>query len=99
MAAPRRNFPIGASDALSHSRYFVGKPNIALTLRRVIEAVLYLMCDDLRSVIARLKNKGVVCSSPVDAEWGTSTSLRLPSGGEIGLYQPTHPTMIEMHST
>jgi len=31
--------PTGASDALSHSRYFVGKPNIALTLRHVIEAV------------------------------------------------------------
>jgi hypothetical protein len=63
-------------------------------------AVLYLMCDDLRSVIARLKNKGVVCSSPVEAEWGISTSLRLPSGPEsFRGYQPTHPTMIEMHST
>ena len=31
--------PTGASDALSHSRYFVGKPNIVLTLQRVIEAV------------------------------------------------------------
>jgi len=28
------------------------------------------------------------------AEWGSSTTLRLPSGGEIGLYQPTHETAI-----
>jgi hypothetical protein len=35
----------------------------------------------------------------VKAEWGISTSVRLPSGGEIGLYQPTHRTMIEVGST
>jgi hypothetical protein len=57
------------------------------------------MCDDLRSVISRLQSKGVVCATPVEAEWGISTSLRLPSGGEMGLYQPAHPTMIEAHST
>jgi hypothetical protein len=34
-----------------------------------------------------------------EAEWGVSTSVRLPSGGEVGLYQPTHPTMIEARST
>jgi hypothetical protein len=65
----------------------------------MLGAVLYLMCDDLHNVIGRLKSKGVVCASPVEAEWGISTSLRLPSGGEIGLYQPTHRTMIESHST
>jgi hypothetical protein len=61
--------------------------------------VLYLMCDDLRSVIGLLKRKGVTCANPVEAEWGISTGIRLPSGGEIGLYQPTHRTMIEARST
>jgi len=51
------------------------------------------MCVDLRSVMQMLSSKGVVCATPVEAEWGISTSLRLPSGGEIGLYQPAHPTM------
>jgi hypothetical protein len=60
--------------------------------------LLYLMCDDLSSVIALLKTKGVICANPVEAEWGISTSVRLPSGGEIGLYQPTHRTMIEARS-
>jgi len=57
------------------------------------------MCDDLGSVIGLLKSKGVACANPVEAEWGISTSVRLPSGGEIGLYQPTHRTMIEARST
>jgi hypothetical protein len=65
----------------------------------MLGAVLYLMCDDLGSLIERLKSKGVTCAKPVEAEWGISTSIRLPSGGEIGLYQPTHPTMITAGST
>jgi hypothetical protein len=65
----------------------------------MLGAVLYLMCDDLASVTGFLKRKGVDCATPVEAEWGISTSVRLPSGGEIGLYQPTHPTMIKAHST
>jgi hypothetical protein len=66
---------------------------------RMLGAVLYLMCDDLASVTGLLKSKGVDCPEPIEAEWGLSTSIRLPSGGEIGLYQPTHPTMIKAHST
>jgi len=65
----------------------------------ILGGLLYLMCDDLGSVIGLLKGKGVGCANPVEAEWGISTSVRLPSGGEIGLYQPTHRTMIEARST
>jgi hypothetical protein len=65
----------------------------------MLGGLLYLMCDDLSSVIGLLKIKGVTCANPVEAEWGISTSVRLPSGGEIGLYQPTHRTMIEARST
>jgi hypothetical protein len=65
----------------------------------MLGGVLYLICDDLSSVVASLKSKGVACANPVEAEWGISTSIRLPSGGEIGLYQPAHATMIEARST
>jgi len=51
------------------------------------------------SAIELLKNKGVTCANPVEAGRGISTSIRLPSGGEIGLYQRMYPTMIEAHST
>jgi predicted enzyme related to lactoylglutathione lyase len=56
--------------------------------------VLYLMTDNLASTIQSLEHRGIRCSPVVKAEWGSSTTLRLPSGGHIGLYQPTHPTTI-----
>jgi hypothetical protein len=62
--------------------------------RDLLGAVLYLMCDDLRSTIKVLEAGGVAATKIEEAEWGLSTSIRLPSGGEIGLYQPTHPTTI-----
>jgi len=60
----------------------------------LLGAVLYLMCDDLRSCIKSLEAKGIVAMKSEEAEWGLKTTIRLPSGGEIGLYQPTHPTAI-----
>jgi hypothetical protein len=65
----------------------------------MLGGLLYLMCNDLSSEIELLKSKGVAYATPVEAEWGISTSVRLPSGGEIGLYQPAHPTMIKAGST
>jgi hypothetical protein len=56
--------------------------------------VLYLMCDDLPSTIEMLKAKNVMCSAIDEAAWGIKTTVRLPSGSEIGLYQPKHETAI-----
>jgi len=54
---------------------------------------LYLMCDDLHASIAELKAKGVDIARPVSDEgFGLMTSIRLPSGGELALYEPRHPT-------
>jgi hypothetical protein len=57
-------------------------------------AVLYLMCDDLPAEITRLAAKNVTCSKVDRQDWGTFTTFALPSGGRIGLYQPTHPTAL-----
>ncbi len=58
--------------------------------------VLYLMCDDLAAEMAALE-RGSVAFTPVQAaEWGSSTTLRLPSGAAIGLYQPAHPTALDL---
>ncbi|HEX7287513.1 MAG TPA: extradiol dioxygenase [Candidatus Angelobacter sp.] len=62
--------------------------------RNLLGTVLYLMCDDLPAEVKRLESQGVRCSPVMTAEWGSSTTLCLPSGGEIGLYQPTHQTAI-----
>jgi catechol 2,3-dioxygenase-like lactoylglutathione lyase family enzyme len=52
---------------------------------------LYLMCDDLKAEMAALRVKGVECAEVVEARWGSITRIRLPGGGEIGLYEPKHP--------
>ena len=56
---------------------------------------LYLMCDDLEATMASLTAKGVEFTQPVsDQGWGRLTALRVPGGGELGLYEPRHPTAI-----
>lgn len=55
---------------------------------------LYLMTDDIESEIANLNQKGVICSNIYDQPWGSLTTITLPGGGEIGLYQPKHPTAL-----
>jgi catechol 2,3-dioxygenase-like lactoylglutathione lyase family enzyme len=55
---------------------------------------LYFMCDDLKAEIASLAKKGVKCSKVEEARWGSITKMRLPGGGEVGLYQPKHPTAL-----
>jgi catechol 2,3-dioxygenase-like lactoylglutathione lyase family enzyme len=52
---------------------------------------LYFMCDDLQAEISALAGKGVSCSEVQEARWGSIAHIRLPGGGEVGLYQPKHP--------
>jgi catechol 2,3-dioxygenase-like lactoylglutathione lyase family enzyme len=53
----------------------------------------YLMCDDVKATVKQLSAQGVEFSKPVSDEgWGLLTAIRLPSGGELGLYEPSHPT-------
>jgi hypothetical protein len=61
----------------------------------MLGCVFYLMCKDLKTCMETLRRKGVACTAVQQAEWGFSTSLQLPSGGRIGLYQPTHASPIE----
>lgn len=57
-------------------------------------AVLYLMCDDVDAAVASLRGKGARCADVGQASWGRYTTLALPSGGWVGLYQPSHPVAI-----
>jgi catechol 2,3-dioxygenase-like lactoylglutathione lyase family enzyme len=71
-----------------------GDPAQGYAPSAMLGAELYLMCDDLQASIESLAAKNVVCA-PIDkAPWGIKTTIRLPSGGAIGLYQPTHPTAL-----
>lgn len=57
---------------------------------------LYFMCDDLKAEMAALAKKGVKCSLVHKERWGSITRLQLPGGGKIGLYQPKHPTALNL---
>jgi catechol 2,3-dioxygenase-like lactoylglutathione lyase family enzyme len=53
---------------------------------------LYLMCDELDGTVAELRGRGAEVSGEVAEErWGRLTSIYLPGGGELGLYEPHHP--------
>lgn len=62
----------------------------------LLGGAFYLMCDGLKAHIADLKAKNVQCSEIETARWGMITTIPLPSGGRIGLYQPRHPTALSL---
>jgi predicted enzyme related to lactoylglutathione lyase len=64
----------------------------------MMAAHVYFMCDDLDATLAELGKKGVLCGQPQRERWGIVSHLRLPSGGEIGIYQPLHQTAIQAGS-
>jgi hypothetical protein len=51
---------------------------------------VYFMTDNLEAEMARLKEKGVACSAPSQQSWGVSTTVTLPSGAALGVYEPRH---------
>jgi len=57
---------------------------------------LYFTCDDLKAEMTSLEAKGVKCSEIQEQRWGSITKMKLPGGGEIGLYQPKHPTAFDL---
>lgn len=59
---------------------------------------LYLMCDDIEATTKDLQAKGVEFVRPVKEErWGLVTAIKLPDGGEMGLYEPRHPTALKLN--
>ena len=59
---------------------------------------LFFMCDDLKAEIVALEEKGVRVTDVQEARWGSIAKIRLPGGGEVGLYQPKHPTALALDS-
>ena len=59
-------------------------------------AELNLMCDDLQATVAELSAKGVPIGEVSEQSWGTVTTVTLPSGATLGLYQPKHALAIDL---
>ena len=86
----------GLSPAEAGIHPLEGEPKKKRGEARFLDAVLYLMSDDLDAEIASLKRQKVKCSPPEAAPWGRVTTIPLPSGGKIGLYQPRHKTALNL---
>jgi predicted enzyme related to lactoylglutathione lyase len=58
---------------------------------------LSLMCDDVESTAKDLAAKGVEFISPItDQGFGLVTTLRVPGGVTLDLYQPRHTTAYDL---
>jgi len=56
---------------------------------------LTFMCDDVNATIRELRGKGVdVRGEPEDEGFGITTTVVLPGGVEVMLYEPRHRTAI-----
>jgi hypothetical protein len=51
---------------------------------------LYLMCDNIELFVSDMKAHDITCSSIENRDWGWLTTLILPGGGKLGVYQPRH---------
>jgi hypothetical protein len=51
---------------------------------------LYLMCDDVSELIATLRKRRVKCTPARDQGYGVFTTVTLPGGGKLGVYEPRH---------
>jgi catechol 2,3-dioxygenase-like lactoylglutathione lyase family enzyme len=57
---------------------------------------LFLICDEIERTVAELRAKGVEFTGEiVDEGWGLLVTLVVPGHGEIGLYEPRHPSPLE----
>lgn len=56
---------------------------------------LTLMCDDIAATIAELRARGLEVEGELSEQrWGFTTTIDLPGGVDMMLYQPRHPTAI-----
>ena len=51
----------------------------------------YLMCDDVKGLVADLRARRIRCAPVLDQGWGLVTRVTMPGGGKLGIYQPRHP--------
>jgi len=51
---------------------------------------LYLLVDDIKQFIERMKQHDIRCNEVHDAGWGLLTQITLPGGGTLGVYEARH---------
>jgi hypothetical protein len=49
------------------------------------------MCEDVKTLVVAMRERGTDCSTIQNQGWGLLTHVTLPGGGKLGIYQPLHP--------
>jgi len=52
---------------------------------------LYFMCADVEAFGRAMEKAGIACSAIREERWGRLVHIKLPGGGELGVYEPRHP--------
>ncbi len=51
---------------------------------------LYLICDDIHALVAKLGEKSIACDPIAERGWGSVSAIALPSGLKLGVYESHH---------
>ncbi len=56
---------------------------------------LSFMCDDIHATVSELRGKGIeIRGEPTDEGYGITTTIVLPGGVDVVLYEPRHATVV-----
>jgi hypothetical protein len=59
--------------------------------------MLFLICDDIERSVEDLREKGLEFAGPIEDErLGRLVRMKVSGAGEIGLYQATHASPLEV---
>jgi hypothetical protein len=78
---------------VGHGWLIFGLPSSELAVHPSAEGGLhefYLLCDNIEVFIKEMAAHHIVCSTIEAQRWGNITSLTLPGGGKLGVYEPKH---------
>jgi hypothetical protein len=51
---------------------------------------LFLICDDIRAFVEDMASRSIACEPIAERGWGTVSSVTLPSGLKLGVYEAHH---------
>ena len=76
-----------------NGRFFFAAPPTELAVHETEDDFaqeLWLICDDIATTVQELEDKGIKTAPLADRGWGLVTTLELPGGDKLGLYEPRH---------
>jgi len=51
---------------------------------------LYLICDDIQKLVRKMADRSIACDPVEERGWGAASSITLPSGLKLGVYEAHH---------